>query len=127
MAITQERSRRKVTGGLYRDNRKKKSFNLGSNPTLTKVDETSVRVKREKSGSRKVTLLSANKVNLYNPKTKKYQISEIVSVVENSANRQFIRRNIMTKGAVINTKAGKAKITSRPGQEGTLNAILVSE
>ena len=36
-----------------------------------------------------------------------------------------VRRNILTKGAIIETDAGKAKITNRPGQEGTVNAVLV--
>jgi len=127
MAISQEKSRRKVSGGLYRDYRKKRLFNLGNNPTLTKLNKHSIKIKREKSGSYKFTLLSTNKVNVLDPKTKKYQMTEITTVVDNTANRQFVRRNIMTKGAFINTKIGKAKITSRPGQEGTLNAILVSE
>ena len=47
-------------------------------------------------------------------------------VVENPANRHFVRRNIMTKGTVIETEKGKARITSRPGQDGTINAVLIS-
>lgn len=31
----------------------------------------------------------------------------------------------MNKGAIIETKIGKARITSRPGQSGTINAILI--
>ncbi|MEK6848627.1 MAG: 30S ribosomal protein S8e, partial [Nanoarchaeota archaeon] len=42
------------------------------------------------------------------------------------ANRHFIRRNIMTKGSVIDTELGKARITSRPGQDGVVNAVLIS-
>ena len=51
--------------------------------------------------------------------------TEIISVVENPANIHYVRRNIMTKGAIIETELGKAKITSRPGQTGTINAILI--
>ncbi len=126
MAKSQERSRRKVSGGLYRKYRKKRLFNNGYDPTLTKVGVERIKIKREKSGSLKFTLLSTNKANVLNPKTKKYQITEITNVEDNSANRQFIRRNIITKGAIINTKLGKAKVTSRPGQIKTLNAILIS-
>jgi len=125
MALSSERSKRKVTGGLYKDYRKKKLFNLASNPTFTKLGEKRVRIKRKKAGSLKFTLLSSNKVNLLDKKTNKSQITEIVNVIENPANRNFIRRNIMTKGSIVETKLGKARITSRPGQESTLNAVLI--
>ena len=60
-----------------------------------------------------------------NPKTKKSQKAELKTVVESPANRNFVRRNIITKGSVVETSLGKVKITSRPGQEGTLNGVLV--
>ena len=76
-------------------------------------------------GHAKNTLISANKINILDPKTKKAQVTEILTVVESPANRNFIRRNIITKGSVVNTKAGKVKVTSRPGQDGMINGILV--
>ena len=36
-----------------------------------------------------------------------------------------MRRNTITKGAIVDTSAGLAKVVSRPGQTGTINAILV--
>jgi len=36
-----------------------------------------------------------------------------------------VRRNIITKGAVIKTEKGPARVTSRPGQHGIINAILL--
>ncbi len=125
MAISQERSKRKISGGRYKDYRKKKLQALGSLPTLTIVNETKIKIKRVKAGKLKFTLLSSNKANVYNKKTKKYAITEIVTVADNPANRNYVRRNIMTKGTIVETKLGKARITSRPGQEGTVNAILI--
>jgi len=58
---------------------------------------------------------------------KKIEKTKIKSVIENKANPQYIRRNIITKGAVIETELGKAKVTSRPGQHGILNAVLIKE
>ena len=59
---------------------------------------------------------------------KKAMKAEILSVEENTANRLFTRRNIITKGATIKIKLdGKeqtAKVTSRPGQDGIVQAIL---
>ena len=76
-------------------------------------------------GHEKVRLLSIETVNVFDPKTKKYKQSKVKNALENTANKNFVRRNILTKGTVIETEAGKAKITSRPGQEGTVNAVLV--
>jgi len=73
-----------------------------------------------------MSLLSTDTANLFDPKTKKYEQIKIKEVVENPANRHFVRRNIMTKGTVIETEKGKAKITSRPGQDGNVNAVLIS-
>ena len=59
---------------------------------------------------------------------KKAMKAEILSVEENAANRLFTRRNIITKGAVIKVKVdGKeqtAKVTSRPGQDGIVQAVI---
>ncbi len=126
MVVYQERSKRKITGGRYRFFRKKKLFNMGSPPTFTKIGNKKLKFKREKGGNLKQALLSINKVNVLNPKTKKAQQTDIITVIESPANRHFIRRNIITKGTILETKLGKAKVTSRPGQEGTLNAVLLS-
>jgi small subunit ribosomal protein S8e len=60
------------------------------------------------------------------PKTGKTTQTEILSVIDNAANINYIRRNIINKGAIIDTKMGKARITSRPGQSGTINAVLLT-
>ncbi len=125
MVVYQKRSKRKLTGGRYISSEKKRLYYTGSIPTLTKVGETKVKLRREQGGSIKQALLSANKVNVMNPKSKKAQITDIVTVVESPANRNFIRRNIITKGSIVETKLGKVRITSRPGQEGALNGTLL--
>jgi small subunit ribosomal protein S8e len=35
------------------------------------------------------------------------------------------RRAIITKGAIIETSKGNARVTSRPGQCGIINAVLL--
>ncbi len=124
MARSQLRSRRKVTGGRYVDYRKKKLRDLSRNPILTKVDKVRKTTIRTRGGDQKIALLSSNVANVLG-KDKKYKKVGIKSVVENSANRHFARRNIITKGAIIETELGRAKVTSRPGQEGIINAVLV--
>jgi len=51
--------------------------------------------------------------------------AEIENVVDNPSNVNYARRNIITKGAVIETSAGRARVTSRPGQSGGVNAVLL--
>lgn len=89
---------------------------------MTKIeDETRVRTNRTKGGSTKTRVIQTNKVNLI--KGKKAVVAEIESVVENPANRHFVRRNILTKGTIIETNKGKARITNSPGQDGIVNAV----
>lgn len=98
---------------------------IGRTPSMTRVDELRKKVVSTKGGGRKQRLLAASTANVYDPKSKKFASAEIKVVTENPANRNFVRRNILTKGTVIDTSAGKARITSRPGQDGVVNATLV--
>lgn len=127
MALSQEKSKRKITGGRYRDYRKKKLSSLSSLPAHTKLGETRVKTRRVRSGKIKRIMLQANKINVLDPKDKKMQVTEIKTVTDNPANRNFVRRNIITKGTILETKLGKVKVTSRPGQSSILNGILLSE
>ena len=125
MARTQSRSRRKESGGFYKSYRKKRKFELSGTPTLTKIDDKRARTTRVRGNNTKRKLFSTRVANVYDPKSKKYFKVNIDSVLENPANRNFVRRNILTKGTIIKTEKGKAKIVSRPGQEGNVNALLI--
>jgi small subunit ribosomal protein S8e len=120
-----ERANRKETGKKYVANRKKKKFNLAGIPAYTKVGERADRHVRMMGGDEKTKILSDNMVSLYDPKTKKCAKATIKTVTANPANRHFVRRNILTKGSVVDTDKGKARITSRPGQEEVINAVLI--
>lgn len=121
----QNRSKRKVSGSRYVNLRKKKSFELGRDPTFTKVAKKVMRTIRTIGGKDKCSLLSNDEVNLYDPKTKKYKKAQVKTVKESPANRDFVRRNIITKGTIIETDLGLAKITNRPGQDCMINAVLI--
>lgn len=125
MAVTHKRPRRKVSGGRYISFRKKRIFEMGSLPTLTKLKERKNKIVRTKGGNVKFRLLGDNTVNIYDPKTKKISKVKIKNILENPANRHFVRRNIITKGTIIETEKGKAKITNSPGQENVINAVLI--
>lgn len=125
VVIHRGRGHRKPSGGLYRAIRKKRIFEMGNEPTMTKVGKQKVKTVTTKGNSRKMKVLVSQFANCLDPKTKKFTKSPIKAVVECPANRHFVRRNILVKGTVIDTEAGKAKVTSRPGQDGTVNAILI--
>ncbi len=126
MAISQLRSKRKPSGGRYKY-LVKKYKNRGSEPILVTISEFKKKIDRIKSGKSKQRLISTNIVNVYDAKEKKHFKAKIESVIESPSNVNYIRRNIMTKGGIIKTDKGIARITSRPGQEGTLNAILLKK
>ncbi|MBP2146305.1 ribosomal protein S8E [Methanofollis sp. W23] len=44
---------------------------------------------------------------------------------ENPADINYVRRNLLTKGAIIKTEIGRARVRSRPGQDGVVNAVLI--
>lgn len=60
-------------------------------------------------------------------KTGKTVKTQILSVIKNRASADYDRRRIITKGAIIKTKLGNAKVTSRPGQTSVVNAVLTGE
>jgi len=125
MAISQRKSLRKPTGGRYRDYRKKRSYELGRSPSLTKVGEKKLRQIRTMGSSFKQRLLQADTANVFDSKEKKHFKLKIMSVIDNPASKHFVRRNIITKGAIIQTEKGNAKVISRPGQDGMVNAVLI--
>jgi len=113
------------TGGKYNIARGKRLFERGRTPALTKIGDEKKSFMRTKGSGEKIRLLVAKTVNLFDPKAKKFSKAVIKIVTDCPANRHFVRRNIIVKGAVIETDKGKARITSRPGQQGVINAVLV--
>jgi small subunit ribosomal protein S8e len=117
--------KRKKTGGKKHIFRGKRSFEMGSDPAQTIVGEKRVSMKRGRGGKIKLAALAINTVNVTDPATGKSQKTEIRSVVKNPANVDYQRRGVITKGAVLETPLGQALVTSRPGQHGVVNAILL--
>ncbi|AEH24127.1 30S ribosomal protein S8e [Pyrococcus yayanosii] len=127
MAIWQGRSLKKPSGGRIILARKKRKRELGREPANTRVAEKDQRkIIRTYGGNRKVRLTAAAYANVFDENGRGRKV-KILRVIENPANRQFARRNIITKGAIIETEIGKARVTSRPGQDGVVNAVLIKE
>ena len=125
MAFWHLRSKRKPTGGLLSSNRKKKKRDRGSQFLEPLIEEHENKPISGYGGTVKTRLLSTQFANVANKKTGKIEKIKIISVKDNKANLHFVRRNVLTKGSVIQTEKGLAKITSRPTQDGIVNAVLV--
>lgn len=125
MVVVQKRSKRKPSGARYKKTVTKRLSQKGNVATLTTVGEKRVKSNRTNGGGQKNKLLSVNKINVLDASKKKHVQATIKTVVESSANRHFVRRNILTKGSVVETDIGNVRVTNRPGQEGGLNGVLV--
>jgi small subunit ribosomal protein S8e len=104
--------------------RKKKKSELGGDPRKPKLADKEERKKLRVSGGKdKIVSVKALYVNVSDgSKTKKVAIT---AVDENPANKDFKRENILSLGGLVDTELGKAKIVSRPSQDGVVNAVLV--
>lgn len=124
MVIVQSKSKRKATGGRYKKQVVlKRKYELGRTPSLIKLDKPQVKEIRTLGGNSKLRLMSSNMINVVDKG--KHKTTKILSIVESPANRHYVRRNIMTKGTIVETAEGKVKITNRPGQDGTLNGVVI--
>ena len=122
----QGKSKRTSTGSIYNLARKKKKCQMGREVLRTKIEEKRRLKTIECRGNVKKFRLKADQfANVFDPKTKKTSKIKITNVIENPSDPHFVRRNIVTKGAVLETEKGKAKVTSRPSQDGTINAVLI--
>ena len=120
---------KKPSGGKRRWPYKvKRKYAYGSQfiPVVLSSDEER-RVVRVRGGNLKVRLRRAAYAIVVNPKTGVARKARITRVVESRANREFAKRNVIVKGTIIETTAGRAIVTSRPGQDGVVNAVLVEE
>jgi len=119
----QGRSARKRTGGRLKHASKKKRHELGREPAETTVGEPRFQIIDSRGTEDKLRALSTNVAQLADGgETTEVEIED---VVENPANVNYARRNIITKGAVIETSEGQARVTSRPGQVGQVNAVAL--
>jgi len=117
---------RKKTGGRYKAIRKKKKHERTRQKRIVHLGEKKTKWIRQLGGNKKLVSLSQNVANVIDDKGKS-RTTKIKNVLETPANRFFARQNILVKGAIILTELGKARITNRPSQEGSVNAILIKE
>ena len=127
LARSQEKSRRKYTGKKYKHFHKKRKRNLERPPIEASIGAEKKKKQRTLGGNYKLKLFSSNFINVTDLNTNKTSKVKILKFESNAASKDINRRHVLTKGAIIETELGRVKISSRPGQHGILNGILISE
>jgi len=125
MALWQGKSKKKATGGRYVNSRGKRKFEISREKQFTKIGMQSLKDYRGMGGNMKTGMLTADYANVVDKSTNTIQRSKILNVTVNPADPNYVQRNIMNKGAKITTELGDAIVTSRPGQDGAINAVLI--
>lgn len=118
--------KKKLTGGRKRMNRGKRKFEQGTFPAETIIGEPKRKTTRGFGGNTKVKLLNDKYASVTDVKSGKTEKAEIIRVIRNPANVDYNRRGVITKGSEIETSIGNARVTSRPGNDGVINAVLIS-
>ena len=118
--------KKKLTGGRKRMNRGKRKFEQGTFAAETTLGEPKRKTTRGFGGNTKVKLLNDKYASVTDVKNGKTEKAEILRVIKNPANVDYNRRGVITKGSEIETSIGTARVTSRPGNDGVINAVLTA-
>ena len=113
----------KITGGRRHPLRSRRKYELDRFPNEAVIGNQVTVTRKVRGKNIKSAIKTINSVNLaIDSKVKRVKI---IKVLENATNNDYQRRGIISKGAILETEAGKCRVVSRPGQHGTVNAILV--
>tara|TARA_B100001765_G_C19245084_1_gene224215 strand:- start:25 stop:390 length:366 start_codon:yes stop_codon:yes gene_type:complete len=113
----------KITGGRRRPLRSRRKYEINRYPNEALLGEQVTVTRKVRGKNVKTSLKTTDSVNLtIDSKVRKVKI---VKVLENATNNDYQRRGVISKGAILETKEGKCRVVSRPGQHGVINAILV--
>ena len=119
-------SKRKPTGGRSRPSRGRRAFERDGYAIEPLVGPVARRPSRRRGGATSAGIVFADVANVSDPSGKTTK-SKILRVKKSPANRDYERRGVITRGAVIETEAGEAVVTSRPTDDGVVNAVLTAK
>jgi len=118
-------SKRKPSGGRKRMMRGKRRTEISSEKQFAVLGDAKRKKYRKTGASTQIKVLSEDTINVNNPSDGTTKSIKFSTVSKNPSNPNYVRRNILTKGAVVETELGKVMITSRPGQDGVINGTLI--
>jgi small subunit ribosomal protein S8e len=116
---------RKLTGGRKVAMRGRRKYEIDRYPNEAVAGAGKTVTRRTRGNNNKVAFKTAEFANVIDQENKKVTKSKILRVTKNPANRDYERRGVISKGAIIEIENGAARVLSRPGQDGVVNAILV--
>lgn len=114
----------KITGGRRHPLRTRRKYEIDRYPNEALMGPAITVTRKVRGKNQKTGLKTIDFVNLAIPNSK-VKRTKIVKVLENPANSDYQRRGVISKGAILETEDGKCKVVSKPGQDGTVNAILI--
>lgn len=118
---------RKYTGGRKIAMRGRRKFEIDRYPNEAVIGSNLKVTRRVRGNNNKTALKTVEFANISNPEENKTTKSKILRVIKNAANKDYERRGVITKGTVIETELGLARVVSRPGQVGLINAIQLKK
>lgn len=118
---------RKLTGGRIHPNRIRRKYEIDRYPNEPTVGETKNVIRKVRGNKTKVAFKTSEYANVCDVESKKTTKVKILRVTKNPANKDFERRGVITKGSILETEIGLARVVSRPGQDGIINAIVVKQ
>ena len=120
-------SGRKSTGGRLIPHRIRRKFEIDRYPNEAVAGPTQNIARRVRGNNVKIAFKTSEYANINDQDNKKTTKSKILRVSKNPANKDYERRGVITKGAILETELGLAKVLSRPGQDGVINAVLIKQ
>ena len=114
----------KITGGRRYPLRSRRKYEIDRYSVEAVPGQHVTITRKVRGGNHKTSLKTTNLVNLTVPGSKVKKL-KILKVLKNPSNKDYERRGVISKGAILETEAGQCKVISRPGQDGVVNAILI--
>lgn len=119
-------TKRRATGGRSKPHRGRRAYEKDGYAIEPLVGPVSARLIRRRGGTVTSGVIFSDFANV-SDSAGKVTKSKILRVKKSPANRDYERRGVITRGAVIETEAGEATVTSRPTADGVVNATLTSK
>ena len=116
-----------INGGRKIAMRGRRKFEIDRYPNEAVIGSNLKVTRRVRGNNNKTALKTVEFANISNPEENKTTKSKILRVIKNAANKDYERRGVITKGTVIETELGLAKVVSRPGQVALINAIQLKK
>ena len=120
-------SGRTYTGGRKIAMRSRRKFEIDRYPNEAVIGSNVKVTRRVRGDNSKTALKTVELANVSNVEENKTTRLKILRVIKNTANKDYERRGVITKGTVIETELGLARVISRPGQVGIINAVQLKK